>query len=124
MKPICGECYWVWPFHAPWCSKEECRSVTAAVAIALTLSGCATARTAFDVAADTCRLWYAQHPERADKPDAIACEAADVAKPFVDSLNLALAKPTPEAITDALAAHPPLTAAEVCLKNPYSEGQP
>lgn len=22
IKPFCGECLWVYPFHAPWCSKD------------------------------------------------------------------------------------------------------
>lgn len=81
------------------------------IASAYLLPGCATVRTISDVGTDLCRVWMAQHPERATKPDGLTCDAIAVAEPFVDAVNLAVAKPQPDAIKEALAAHPPLSAA-------------
>lgn len=90
--------------------------------IAASLSSCATVRTVADVGTDLCRVWMAQHPERAPLADGLTCDAIDVVAPFVDAVNLAAAKPQPEAIKEALAAHPPLSSAAAlampCLAPP------
>jgi hypothetical protein len=91
------------------------------------LTSCATVRTVADVGTDLCRVWMAQHPERATQPDGVTCDAIAVADPFIDAVNLAVAKPQPDAIKEALAAHPPLSAAAnaalalpcIDTKNPY-----
>lgn len=86
--------------------------------------GCATVRTVADVGHDLCRVWMAEHPERAMQPDGLTCDAIDVAQPFVDAINLAAAKPQPESIKEALAAHPPLSSAAAlalpCIAPPHA----
>lgn len=89
----------------------ELTIVGAVIWSAFMLPGCATVRTVADVGHDLCRVWMAEHPERATKPDGLTCDAIDVAQPFVDAVSLAAAKPQPEAIKEALIAHPPLSSA-------------
>lgn len=107
--------------------------VGAVIWSAFALPGCATVRTVADVGHDLCRVWMAEHPERATQPDGLTCDAIDVAQPFVDAVSLAAAKPQPEAIKEALIAHPPLSSAAAlalpCIApkpldpNPYTEPQ-
>jgi len=123
IKPLCGECYWPWPFHAPWCS-NDCRH-TAAVAVALTLGGCATLSTADKAGVALCQLWQATNPppNTADNVAQVSCDVIEVTAPWVQAAQLAAAKPNAQAAVDALVAHPPLSLAAPCidLKNPYQQ---
>lgn len=41
IKPICGECFWPWPLHAPSCP-NECGAKAIILAASLALPACAT----------------------------------------------------------------------------------
>jgi hypothetical protein len=83
-------------------------------------TGCATwadaVRPAEDIAHALCLRWVQAHPEIASADPQLCDHATGL---FTDAVNLATAKPTPKAISDALAAHPPLLMPCVDLKNPY-----